>query len=194
MQVVLMSDKIPLRSIPSAIRKLAPDIPLRSIGLRCRAVPHSLRGITGEVSKTRNSFSPMPNKSKRSGRPLKSDSQRTKKITVRFTEDEYKTISELEETLGISKTDLVRQRLLHGARLTIINAKEMIAGLNVIGAELGRSGNNINQLARYANTLNKQGVLSPQIAEQFNTLFSSHLDNRKALDTALRKIMLALGR
>jgi len=136
----------------------------------------------------------MPNKGKQSGRPLKSDSLRTKKITVRFTEDEYKTISELEETLGISKTDLVRQRLLRGARLTIINAQEMIAGLNVIGAELGRSGNNINQLARYANTLNKQGVLSQQVAEQFNTLFTSYLHNRKALETALRKIMLALGR
>ena len=103
-------------------------------------------------------------------------------------------IIELEETLGISKTGLVRERLLHGARLTIINAKELIVALNSVGTELGRSGNNINQLARYANTLNKQGVLSPQVIVHFNTLFAAHLETRKRLETALRKIILALGR
>ena len=136
----------------------------------------------------------MQDRRSRPGRPTKADANRTKKITVRFTEDEYRTISELEETLGISKTDLVRERLLHGARLTIINAKELTAVLNVIGTELGRSGNNINQLARHANTLNKQGAPSPVLMEYFNVLFTTHLENRKQLETALRKIILSLGR
>jgi len=136
----------------------------------------------------------MPNTGKKAGRPLKSAAHRSKKITVRFTEDEYKIIVELEETLGISKTHLVRERLLHGARLTIINAKELVADLNAIGTELGRSGNNINQLAKYANTLNKQCMLSPVVIEYFNHLFSSHLEIRKQLETVLRKILRALGR
>lgn len=136
----------------------------------------------------------MPDKRSRSGRPPKADANRTKKITVRFTENEYKTISELEGTLGISKTDLVRERLLHGARLTIINAKELTVALNAIGTELGRSGNNINQLARHANTLNKQGALSPILMEYFNALFATHLDNRQQLEALLRKIILLLGR
>jgi len=113
---------------------------------------------------------------------------------VRFTEDEYKTIGELEETLGISKTDLVRERLLHGARLTIINAKELTAVLSAVGAELGRSGNNINQLSRYANTLSKKNVLSPAVVDHFNALFASHLESRRQLEAALRKIILALTR
>jgi hypothetical protein len=136
----------------------------------------------------------MPDKRSRSGRPPKADANRTKKITVRFTEDEYRTISELEETLGTSKTDLVRERLLHGARLTIINAKELTAALNAVGTELGRSGNNINQLARYANTLTKQNALSPAVIDHFNTLFAVHLENRRQLEVALRKIILALTR
>ena len=136
----------------------------------------------------------MPDKRSGSGRPPKADANRTKKITVRFTENEYKTISELEEALGISKTDLVRERLLHGARLTIINAKELTVALNAIGTELGRSGNNINQLARHANTLNKQGALSPILMEYFNVLFATHLDNRQQLEAVLRKIILSLGR
>lgn len=122
------------------------------------------------------------------------EGKRTKKITARFTQDEYKTISALEETMGTSKTDLVRERLLHGARLTIINAKELVAALDVIGTELGRSGNNINQLAKYANTLNKKGQLSPVVIAYFNSLCEKHLGNRKQLDTVLRKIILSLGR
>src|SRR5215469_4379058 len=110
----------------------------------------------------------MPDNRKPNGRPKMAEGKRTKKVTARFTEEEYKTIAGLEETLGISKTDLVRERLLHGARLTIVNAKELIGELNKVGTELRRSGNNINQLARYANTLNKKNVLSPQLMETFN--------------------------
>jgi len=128
------------------------------------------------------------------GRPLKTGSKRIKKITARFTEEEYQIIGKLEETLGICKTDLVRERLLHDARLTIINAKELIATLNAVGAELGRSGNNINQLARHANTLSQKDVLSPVVVEQFNRLFEMHLSERRKLETALRKIILSLGR
>ncbi|HEY4194957.1 MAG TPA: plasmid mobilization relaxosome protein MobC, partial [Mucilaginibacter sp.] len=122
------------------------------------------------------------------------EAKRIKKIDVRFTEEEYHIIKGLEETLGISKTDLVRQRLLHGARLTMINAKEMIGELDNIGTELGRSGNNINQLARYANTLNKKSILSPQVMEQFNILFEKYIENQRGLEIVLRKIIRGLGR
>lgn len=146
------------------------------------------------VSKTRNSFpQKMPNH-KKAGRPQKTAAKRIKKIDVRFTEEEYHIIAGLEETLGISKTELVRERLLHGARLTMINAKEMIGELDSIGTELGRSGNNINQLARYANILAKKSILSPQVMEQFNILFEQYIENQRGLETALRKIIRALGR
>jgi hypothetical protein len=135
----------------------------------------------------------MPNH-KKTGRPQKTEAKRIKKIDVRFTEEEYHIIKGLEETLGISKTDLVRQRLLHGARLTMINAKEMIGELDNIGTELGRSGNNINQLARYANTLNKKSILSPQVMEQFNILFEKYIENQRGLEIVLRKIIRGLGR
>lgn len=147
------------------------------------------------VSKTRNSFpQKMPISHKKTGRPQKTAAKRIKKIDVRFTEDEYNLITGLEETLGISKTDLVRERLLHGARLTIINAKELIDDLDKIGTELGRSGNNINQLARYANILSKKSILSPQVLEQFNMLFEQYIENQRGLEISLRKIIRVLGR
>ncbi|HEK19857.1 MAG TPA: plasmid mobilization relaxosome protein MobC [Bacteroidetes bacterium] len=127
------------------------------------------------------------------GRPKLTDGKRSKKIDVRFTEKEYAVLLELEKQLGISKTDLIRLRVLHQSQNVLVNAKEMISLLDGIGAELGRSGNNINQLARYANILNKQSLLSPVVADRFNFLFTTYLDEQKALEAALRKIIRLLG-
>lgn len=127
------------------------------------------------------------------GRPAKTADKRTKKIDARFTEDEYKTILELEKILGISKTELVRSRLLGNARITVVNAKELISLLDGIGTELGRCGNNINQLAKYGNVLNKHGRLLPVVMERFNVLFEGYIETQKALEIALRKIIRAFG-
>jgi len=118
--------------------------------------------------------------------------RRIKKIDARFTEDEYKLVEEMERNLGMSKTDLVRGRLLDtGAQLSI-DAKSLLKELNAIGAELGRSGNNINQLARHANILNKKGAVDQPIIEHFNSLFSGYLENQQKLEIALRKILRSM--
>jgi hypothetical protein len=131
---------------------------------------------------------------KLNGRPLLTADKRVKKIDVRFTEEEYRVVEELEAALGISKTELVRRKLLDSAEQTVVNAKELVADLNNIGAELGRSGNNINQLARHANVIKKQGRLSPFIIESFTVLFATYLENQKSLETALRRIIREMGR
>lgn len=118
--------------------------------------------------------------------------RRIKKIDARFTEDEYKVVEGLERSLGMSKTDLVRSRLLNtGAQLSI-DAKALLTELNAIGAELGRSGNNINQLARHANVLNKKGKIDQPVIEHFNNLFTGYLENQQKLEIALRKILRSM--
>lgn len=114
--------------------------------------------------------------------------KRSKKIDARFTEDEYVIICELEKTLGLTKTELVRQRLLSNVGLLVVNAKELMVLLDQVGAEMGRCGNNINQLAKYANILKKRGMLSPVVTERFNVLFEQYLKNQQALDASLRKV------
>jgi len=130
---------------------------------------------------------------KRKGRPPLKEGKRTFKIDVRFTEDEYKLITAMEQALGINKTQLVRSRLLHNGAVAIINAKELIRELSVLGTELGRSGNNLNQLAHYANTLKSKEILSPVVAERFEILMEDHLKNRSELNTCLRKVIRMLG-
>ncbi|SEN01691.1 mobilisation protein (MobC) [Mucilaginibacter gossypiicola] len=128
------------------------------------------------------------------GRPQLKSGKRTKKIDVRFTDDEYNLIITLEQTLGISKTELLRKRVLNNAPTVIINAKELIMSLDDIFSELGRIGNNINQLAKHANTLKLQGALSPLVAEQFNVHFHKYLQIQLQLEISLRKVIRLVGR
>jgi uncharacterized protein (DUF1778 family) len=136
----------------------------------------------------------MTAKHKPGGRPKMAEGKRDKKITARFTQDEYKTIETMEITLGITKTDLVRMRLLENAQSVIINAKELITVADSIGTELGRCGNNINQLAKYANILQKKGKADAAVLGQLNALLAGYLDMQQRLEISLRQIIRAIGR
>lgn len=128
------------------------------------------------------------------GRPQLESGKRSKKIDVRFTEDEYNLITSLENALGISKTELLRKRVLNDAGATIVNAKGLIVSLDNIFAEMGRVGNNINQLAKHANTLKLQGAISPLIIDQFDAYFLKYLQLQQQLEISLRKVIRLVGK
>lgn len=137
---------------------------------------------------------PMGDFKKLKGRPELQHGKRIKKIDARFTEDEYNKVVALEMELGISKTELVRMRLLNDAEKVVVNSRELLKHLDHIGAEMGRAGNNINQLAKHANTLKLSGGLSPSVAIKFNELLEAYIKIQIALETALRKIIRAMGK
>jgi hypothetical protein len=126
------------------------------------------------------------------GRPSMKDGKRTRKIDVRFTEEEFALVLKMEKTLGLKRTDLIRTRVLQSSQV-IINSREMIIQLDLLGAELGRIGNNINQLARYANTLNKRALLSAQIIERYNKLLEEYIRIQQQLEVTLRKIIRSMS-
>jgi hypothetical protein len=128
------------------------------------------------------------------GRPPMVCGKRDKKIDVRFTSDEFELILKLEKTLGISKADLIRNRILTGSDRVIINAEQLMGALDLLGTEMGRAGNNINQLARYANALNRQGILSVVVAERFNILLLDYQELQKRLEVLLRRMIRLAGK
>jgi len=128
------------------------------------------------------------------GRPPMVCGKRDKKIDVRFTGDEFELILKLEKTLGISKADLIRNRTLTGSDRVIVNAEQLIGSLDLLGTEMGRAGNNINQLAKYANGLNRQGILSVVVAERYNILLGNYLELQKRLEMLLRKMIRLAGK
>ena len=135
----------------------------------------------------------MTTKGKKIGRPESKEGKRVRKIDARFTEDEYQTVLALEKQLGIRKTDLIRSGILNNASKTILNARDLITQLDAIGIELRRSGNNINQLARYANILINKQTLSAHVLERFNELFEQYITNQRMLESSLRKIIRAMA-
>jgi hypothetical protein len=69
----------------------------------------------------------------------------------------------------------------------------LIKFLDTAGAEMGRIGNNINQLAKHANTLKLKGALHQEIITQFNKLFEDYILVQQNFEAALRKIIRAMG-
>ncbi|MFD0764514.1 plasmid mobilization relaxosome protein MobC [Mucilaginibacter lutimaris] len=136
----------------------------------------------------------MADQKKLSGRPKLKDGRRVKKLDIRFTQEEYDLIVAMENEFGISKTELLRMRVLNDANKTVVNAAELLKLLDKTGAELGRSGNNINQLARHANTLRLKGDVPLQIIVSFEQLMGKYILNQRSLETALRKIIRLMGK
>lgn len=112
-----------------------------------------------------------------------------RRFELRLSEQELKQFLELEKSLGISRSDIVRIRVLKNAASMLVNTKELMKKMDAVGAELGRSGNNINQLARHANILQKQGLLSQSITTEFNSLLGEYITIQQELEKVIRQII-----
>lgn len=126
---------------------------------------------------------------KRAGRKKKPvEAVKRIRYSVRFTEGENTDLLGIAGTLGISVAELLRTKAL-GTKNQVINGVNLISSLDKIGADLGRAGNNINQLARHANTLNKMGKVDESVMNRFNVLFADYIVTKREIQVALRKII-----
>jgi hypothetical protein len=135
----------------------------------------------------------MINSNSLSGRPPLAEGKRTKKIDVRFTEEEYRQIEEMESELGVSKTNLVRMRVLDKAGWIIVNAKTLLKEVDLIAVELARAGNNINQLAHHANVLKLQGAIDKMLVTRYADLLEEYIQLQYKLEVSFRKIIRGMG-
>lgn len=114
---------------------------------------------------------------------------RTKRFEIRLTEDEFNQLLNLEKQLGVNRTEIIRIRGLHNLHKVLVDGKQVLTALDAIGTELGRSGNNINQLARHANMLNHHGLLTESVVMEFNRLFRDYIRIRGDTEKTLRQII-----
>ncbi|MEJ2881044.1 plasmid mobilization protein [Pedobacter sp. GR22-6] len=110
-------------------------------------------------------------------------------LKAKLTAEEHKQVLALARQLGVSRSDLVKSRLLAEQRPVLINGVELLSLLDGLGAELGRSGNNINQLARHANILNKRGMLDGEVVLEFNDLFAVYLRHHLEIQKLMRSLI-----
>ena len=131
---------------------------------------------------------------KLTGRPELKTGKRVKKLDVRFTQEEYDQILAMEKEFGISRTELLRMRVLNDADKIIVNGAAMLKALDTVGAELGRAGNNINQLAKHANTERLAGSVPPKVTAAYINLMEDYIAMQRSLESALRMIIRLMGK
>lgn len=112
-------------------------------------------------------------------------------IKARLTAKEFQQLLAIEKTSGMTRTELIRRSLFSGTTAPV-NSRELRARLDEIGRELGRSGNNLNQLARHANTLRLRGQLSEPVIMEFLILFRQYAAIRRDTEQALRALIRLL--
>ena len=130
---------------------------------------------------------------KTAGRPELKIGKKTKYLQARLSEEEYQMLVTTAKELNLSQTELIRARVLNNNQSLLINAKEAIQTLDKISMELNRAGNNINQIARYTNSLKLQEKENNDIISEFNRLFGNYIQTQQDLEKALRKIMRQLA-
>ncbi|WP_313492365.1 plasmid mobilization protein, partial [Sphingobacterium multivorum] len=89
-------------------------------------------------------------------KPFRTETQKNNRVyrfELRLTENEKAQFLALEKSLGINRSEIVRNRVLSHSSRILVDSKTILQMLDTLGSELGRSGNNINQLARHINTL-----------------------------------------
>lgn len=118
--------------------------------------------------------------------------KRTRLIKAKLTDEEFSKLQEIQKASGMNRMELIRRRVLGGGAVVAVNTVELLTALDTIGAELGRAGNNINQLARHANILNRQGRLAPEVVSEFNRMFTDYIRTQRKLEKNFRQLLRAM--
>ncbi|MGV8135975.1 MAG: plasmid mobilization relaxosome protein MobC [Mangrovibacterium sp.] len=125
---------------------------------------------------------------RKGGRPkLEDDKKKSAAFLVKCRQSEHSMIKSTAKGYGLTVTEYVLRKSF-GEKLTF-NHVELLKELHQLNLELARAGNNINQLAKYANTLNKVGKLRPEIADKLHAVLSSYLQKQDEVRITFRKLI-----
>jgi len=125
-------------------------------------------------------------------KPFRTETQKNNRVyrfELRLTENEKAQFLALEKSLGINRSEIVRNRVLSHSSRILVDSKTILQMLDTLGSELGRSGNNINQLARHINTLKLQGKLEPNELSRFPSLIADYIKYQRQIEQEFRNLM-----
>ena len=116
---------------------------------------------------------------------------KTKKLQIHLTELEYTKIQVLYHASG-KKTlsDFMRALVLDEKKSGFIrNNVELIKHLDNLWLAISRIGNNINQLAKYANIQIKSGKVNTSVIIDFMEVMDKYMQARRELAKAYRALV-----
>jgi urease gamma subunit len=103
------------------------------------------------------------------GRPKLSNSEkRIAEIHIVCNKGDKTRIKELAKSYGLTMTDYILRKCFD--ENVSFNHVEFLKEIHDLGTELSRQGNNINQLAKFTNTLTIEKRLTPEIATRLEEI------------------------
>lgn len=115
---------------------------------------------------------------------------RTNMVKVRMTDKEKIKLSEMAASSGRNVSEYIRAKLFGGEKATI-NAVGFLEVYRKQIYEMHKTGNNINQLAHYANVCIKSGKLSEAVVQEMNQRLGELTRIEMKLEDAMHKILRA---
>ncbi len=130
---------------------------------------------------------------KKGGRPKKAaEETRNKSIHILCLISEHQELKRLAKSYGLTISEYVLKKAFD--RRLVFNHVEFMQELHQIGTVLSRAGNNINQLAKHANSLNKIGRLNESIIDRLNIFLVDYNTNQDKIRIAFRKIIREMAK
>jgi hypothetical protein len=110
-------------------------------------------------------------------------------VSVRLKPNDYTRLKEESRSLGLSLSQLIRIKL-NDDEIKIIDTKGILNAIDKVVSEQARVNNNINQLAKYANTYRDK--ISPKVFQDHSILMTKHLEYRDYMNKFLKQIYQAI--
>ncbi len=98
---------------------------------------------------------------------------RTKKLEFRVSQEEKTRVLNQVNKSGFNRSEYLRRLVLESNK-AIVNPTEFLKYLNGIGAEMGKSGGNINQVVKHMNVEANMGRLSENTFKIFIEALKEH--------------------
>ncbi|MES2062500.1 MAG: plasmid mobilization relaxosome protein MobC [Bacteroidota bacterium] len=135
--------------------------------------------------KKKNTFKPKGGRNK-----IDVDLALSHRLKINLNKAEFEEVEKAFKDSGVkSMSEYLRIRLLNTKDLYVNDPKEILKTLDKLGEEVGRIGNNINQLAKYANILTLKDRLEPGVVHDMNELLRAYGIERKEIALSIRALL-----
>lgn len=127
------------------------------------------------------------------GRPKLSNSEkRIAEIHIACNKGDKTRIKELAKSYGLTMTEYILRKCFD--ENVSFNHVEFLKEIHDLGTELSRQGNNINQLAKYTNTLTIEKKLTPEIATRLEEVLLEHIKKQEEVRIAFRTLIREMAK
>lgn len=144
----------------------------------------------GKGAQLEGDHQPKSRKSMGGRKKLDRSERKSIKLQLHVTAEEFSMLENQHRMSGRRfLSDFLRALILDQKQMQrFTDQVELIKKLDMLGTSLGKIGNNINQLAKYANIQLKTRKMDPRTLDRYNLLMEQYLKEQRELSKAYRAL------